>query len=434
VLVGTAVGAVLAVLAGILIRQTVIAGSIDSGGRSLAEVRVYSATGFDFLSRNTRHGVEAFVFLGWLTPLLAIAGLALLVLGRELRLAIALGVGAVVPVVLALGTHFPLYSPLWHAFPPLRYPRVPERLMPIACLCLAALLAIAVDWVVRRPEAQRIPPLALGAIVAVVLLADLHVRAFHASAADASNAAYAAVKRAPPGRLVELPVFTPDVHYGSVYLYYEQQVLRDRPLGYSTTAPRKADVVARHLLPLNCGDWTTGVADRLRILKVSAITLHQGVYVDNPVVADTAWMAWQGLVANGWRPTATDGAVTAFVRGRSSTAPPFPEPPRDDAIFCGGWFPPDEVGHQMSSSHSTVWVYGNGTLSLFLGSPEPLTVRISVDGRPRATYVLRKLLPQNPTRVELSGARWHLVALETDRLPIVRGKPRGARIVAYALP
>src|SRR4029450_5230573 len=93
VLVGTAVGAVLAVLAGVLIRQTVIAGSIDSGGRSLAEVRVYSATGFDFLSRNTRHGVEAFVFLGWLTPLLAIAGLALLVLGRELRLPVAPGRG-----------------------------------------------------------------------------------------------------------------------------------------------------------------------------------------------------------------------------------------------------------------------------------------------------------------------------------------------------
>jgi hypothetical protein len=48
--------------------------------------------------------------------------------------------------------------------------------------------------------------------------------------------------------------------------------------------------------------------------------------------------------------------------------------------------------------------------------------------------VLRKLLPQEPTRVELAGARWHLVALETDRLPIVRGKPRGARIVGYALP
>jgi len=434
VLVGTAVGVVAAVLAGVLIRQTVIAGSIDSGGRSLAEVRVYSATGLDFLSRHTRHGVEAFVFLGWLTPLLALAGLVLLVVGRELRLAVALGIGAVVPVLLALGTHFPLYTPLWHAFPPLRYPRVPERLMPIACLCLAGLLAIALDRLVRRPEARRLPPLALAAIVAVALFADLHVRAFHGSAADSSNAAYAAVKRSAPGRLVEVPVFTPDIHYGSVYLYYEQQVLRERPLGYSTTAPPKADVVARHLEPLNCGDWTTGVADRLRILKVSAITLHRGLFVDNPIVADTAWMAWRGLVANGWRPTATARAVTAFVRGRSSAAPPFPEPRRDDAIFCSGWFPQDELGHQMSSSHATVWVYGAGQLSLFLGSPEPLTVRIAVDGQPRSTHVLRKLLPQEPTRVELAGARWHLVALETDRLPIVRGKPRGARIVGYALP
>ena len=43
------------------IRQTVIAGSIDSGGRSLAEVRVYSATGLDFLSRQhapRRRGVR----------------------------------------------------------------------------------------------------------------------------------------------------------------------------------------------------------------------------------------------------------------------------------------------------------------------------------------------------------------------------------------
>jgi hypothetical protein len=434
VLIGTGVGAVLAILAGVLIRLTVIAGSIDAGGRSLAEVRVYSATGLDFLSRHTRHGVEAFVFLGWLTPLLAVAGLVLLVLGREARLAVALGVGAVVPVVLALGTHLPLYSPLWHALPPLRYPRVPERLMPIACLCLAALLAVAVDRCLRRREVRSVPPLALAAIVAVLLLADLHVRAFHPSAADTSNAAYAAVKRAPQGRLVEVPVFTPDIHYGSVYLHYEQQVLRERPLGYSTTAPRKADVVARHLQPLDCGDWTTGVADRLRILKVSAITLHRGLFVDNPVVADTAWMAWRGLVANGWSPMATDGAVTTFVRGKSSAPPPFSEPPRDDAVFCAGWFPQDELGHQMSSSHATLWVYGGGVLSLFLGSPEPLGVRISVDGRRRATRFVRTLLPEDSTQIDLFGERWHLVALEVDRLPIVRGKPRGARIVAYALP
>jgi hypothetical protein len=430
-LVAAGVGVVAAVLAGVLIRLTVIAGSIDAGGRSLREVRVYSATGLDFFTRHARHGVEAFVFLGWLTPLAAIAGLALLVVARELRLAVVLGIGAVVPVLLALGTHFPLYSPLWHAFPPLRYPRVPERMMPIACLCIAALLAVAVDWGLRRPEVQHAAPLALGAVVAVVLLADLHVRAFHASAADSSNAAYAAVKRAPTGRLVEVPVFTPDIHYGSTYLYYEQRVLRDRPLGYSTTAPRKADVVARHLQPLNCGDWTTGVADRLRILQVSAITLHRGLFTGNPLLPNTAALAWRGLVAHGWRPVATDGAVTTFVPGRSRARAPFPGPSRDEAVFCGGWFPADQVGHQMSSRHASLLVYGSGILRLFVQSPQPEHVRISVDGRFHSELTVAALRQKN---IGLSSTRWHLVTFDSGPLLEIRGKPRGARVVAYALP
>ena len=430
-LIATTVGVVAAVLAGVLIRLTVIEGSIDEGGRSLREVRVYSATGLDFLTRHARHGAEAFVFLGWLTPLVAIAGLVLLVLGRRFGLAAVFGIGAIVPVLLALGTHFPLYSPLWHAFPPLRYPRVPERLMPIACLCIAALLAIAIDWGLQRPEVRVLPPLALGAIVAVVLLTDLHVRAFHGSAADSTNAAYAAVKRAPTGRLVEVPVFTPDVHYGSVYLYYEQRVLRERPLGYSTTAPVKADVVARHFQPLNCGDWTTGVAGRLRILRVSAITLHRGVFTENPVVPDTAALAWQGLVAHGWRPVATDGPVTTFVRGPSTAPPPFPDPPHTDAVFCNGWFPPDQVGHQMSSRHASLLVHGSGILRLFMQSPQPEHVRISVDGRFHSELTVDALRQKN---VGLSGDRWHLLTFDSGSLFELRGKPRGARVVAYALP
>ncbi len=431
VLIGTAIGVVGAVLAGVLIRLTVIAGSIDAGGRSLGEVRVYSATGLDFLTRHTRHGVEAFVFLGWLTPLIAIAGLVFLIRGRQGRLAAALGIGALVPVLLAFGTHLPLYSPLWHVFPPLRYPRVPERLMPVACLCIAALVAFAIDWGIRRPEVRRVPPLALAAIVAVVLLADLHVRAFHPSSADGSNAAYAAVKKAPKGRLVEVPIFLPDIHYGSVYQYYEQQVQRERPLGYSTTAPVKADVVARHLEPLNCGDWTTGVARRLSILKVSAITLHRDLFTNNPVVADTAWLAWQRLVAHGWRPVRTDGAVTTFVRGASTTPPPFAAPRHDDAIFCQSWFPADQVGHQMSGKHASLWVNGAGILRLFVQSPLPIPIRVSVDGHPRTRLVTNAL---QEVRIGLAGDRWHLVVLDADHLVQVRGKPRGARIVAYALP
>jgi hypothetical protein len=431
VLVETAIGTAAAVLAGVLIKVTVIDGSIDSGGRSLREVNAYSATGIDLVTRHVRGNAEAFVFLGWLTPLLAIAGLLALLRLRELWLLAALGLGAVVPILLALGTHNPLYAPVWHVLPPLRYPRVPERLMPIACLAIAALVGVAIDAWLLRPEARRIPVAGLAAAVAVVLVADLHVRVFGASAADRDNPAYAAVRRAPAGRLVELPVFLPDIHYGSVYLYYEQRVRRERPLGYSTTAPRRADVVARHLQPLSCGDWTTGVADRLRILRVSAITLHRGLYADNPVVPDTAWMAWRGLVAHGWKPVTTSGAVTAFVRGESHAAPPFPAPARGDALFCEGWFPPDQAGRQMSATHAALWAAGPGIVRLFLFAPKRLPIRISLDGRPHSRLVVGKL---QEVRIGLSDAGWHLIALDARTLPEIRGKPRGARIVAYALP
>ena len=71
------------------------------------------------------------MFVGWLTPLLALAAY-LLVRLRNVGLAALLGIGAVVPVLLALGTNLPLYEPLYEALPPLRFPRVPERLTPIA--------------------------------------------------------------------------------------------------------------------------------------------------------------------------------------------------------------------------------------------------------------------------------------------------------------
>jgi hypothetical protein len=427
----TAIGAIAAVLAGVLIRLTVIEGSIDEGGRSLDEVRVYSATGADFVSRNVRHGAEAFVFVGWLTPLLALAGLALLIRARRYGLAAALGIATLVPALLSLGTHLPLYSTLWRALPPLRYPRVPERLMPIACLAIAALAAIAIEEALRRREAVRIPRLALAVVVALALLADLHVRAFRASASDRENRAYAAVASAPEGALLELPVFLPDIHYGSVYLYYAQRVQRPRPAGYATTAPREADRVSRALQPLGCGDWTTEAPELLRELDVGVIAVHRGLYVANPILTDTAWFAWRELVARGWRPLATDGAITTFARGSSAAQPAFAEPSRADALFCTGWYRPDSRGRQMSSSHAALWVYGSGIVRLFLASPEPLPIRLSLDGRLHSQHTVHRLVE---VRIGLGGERWHLLALDAERLPVIADRPRGARIVAYALP
>jgi hypothetical protein len=303
----TGAAAVAALLAGLLVRETTIEGSVTEGGRSLRSVDRYSAEVLDVLWRGQRGELERFSYLGWLTPLAAAAGLVLLVRSGRRWLAAVFGAGVVVPVVLALGTNTPLYDPLWHALPPLRYPRVPERLLPVACLCLAALVAVAVARLPSTPW--------VAALVVALVVADLAVFPYEPSAADPDNRAYAAL---PPGRILELPVFRPEIHYGSVYQYYALQNARERPGGYSTVADRSADRLARRLRPLNHGDWSGGKRQLLRSLGITAVLVHAGLFVDNPKVGPTRTAAARGLRRNGFRPTVRDGAVTLWLpeRGR----------------------------------------------------------------------------------------------------------------------
>jgi len=308
--VRTVVGGIGAALVGIgtgfMVAELTIPGSVTGGGRSLQEVALYSASGLDLVTRHVRNGLESFVFLGWLTPVLAIAGLAVLLLARRFGLAVALAIGALVPVLLALGTHLPLYGTIWRHFPPLRFVRVPERLMPVAVLCIAALAAFAVSKVPSR--------VIVPALVVVALFFDLHVRLYQGLQADPNNQAYAALRSAPSGRLAELPVFLPGRAEGSVYLYYDMQAARERPGGYSTVAPKSADDAARRLRPLNCGDWSVH-PHALDRLGVRYVAVHMGLFEgDVPLKPGCGPPAVQGLLKHGWQPLASGGDVELFVR------------------------------------------------------------------------------------------------------------------------
>ena len=77
-------------------------------------------------------------------------------------MATVLGLGALVPILFALGSNTPGYETLWRHLPGLQHTRVPERIMPVACLALAALVAVAVSRVPwpgtaahRRPRPAR---------------------------------------------------------------------------------------------------------------------------------------------------------------------------------------------------------------------------------------------------------------------------------------
>jgi hypothetical protein len=395
-LLGAGAGVLAAIGAGLLVRETVIEGSTQAEGRSLEEVSRYSARVGDFLSRHVDEArSEQFVFLGWVTPLVALAGLVLLVRARRYALAALLGLGALVPVVLALGTRTPIYSALWHALPPLQYPRVPERLLPIACLCIAALFAFAVA---RSRHA------AVAALAVTVLLVDLHVSAYGKSAAgDPAGAAPSA-----EGRLLELPVFDPDVHFGSVYLWYDTAAQRERPGGYSTTAPIAAKGTTDRLHRLNCGDWSDDMAGAIERLGVRAIALHRGLYVRNPAVPSTAWFAWHGLLEHGWTVQRTAGPVWVFERRRIGLLPALIEPSRARPVFCQGWYADTGSGRYMSETHAPFWIYGSGRLRLEF-APSQLPSRVTVDGKVGS---------------HLGARGWHLVTVDVPRLVKVAGDER----------
>jgi hypothetical protein len=290
---------------GLLVWASAVRGSI-ADGRSFAQVERYSAELSDLVTRGLGQEIEELVFVGWVTPLLALAGLVV-VWRREARLAVLLAAAAIVPALLALGSNLPGYETVWRHFPPLHATSVPERLLPIAALALAALAAFAVDRLVTISCRARWLGAAVGAVAVVAIALDLRVDVFSAVEPDRPSAAYAAMQG--KGRLLELPVIPPGAHHGSVYLAYARQSPRGRPQGYSTIAEPAAAATARALAPLSCG--SLHVPERLGIRFVA---LHRGVYAQRSLPESCAAAAEERLRADGWRLLARDGPISSWRR------------------------------------------------------------------------------------------------------------------------
>ena len=250
--------AVPALGAGLLANALVVRHTTGSRSRSFHQVEHFSAGLSGFVSRDSEL-LEQMVYLGWSVLVLAIAGFVALLLRRRWGMATVLGLGALVPILFALGSNTPGYETLWRHLPGLQHTRVPERIMPVACLALAALVAVAVS---------RVSWPGTAAIVVLVLLIDLPLSLFHATASDQGNPVYAAVRAEPPGRILELPVYEPGNQNASVYLYYLMQAPREHPSGYTTTAPVAADRLLRMMKKNPC--------PYLASLGITTIVAHYG--------------------------------------------------------------------------------------------------------------------------------------------------------------
>ena len=404
---------------GIALRETVIAGSLASDGRTIDQVEMFQASWLDLLSRFRREGLEEFVYVGWLTPIVAAAGLAVL-WPRHRWLALVLGLAAVVPLVFALGTNTPIYEPIWRWFPPLHFTRVPGRLIPVAALALAALLAFAAAWLFARvPSGRR----TVAAAVAIVLVgADLVVLPFGPTAADPGNDAYAAVNGPAQERILELPLFEPGIHYGSVYHYYALEHPRERPAGYSTLAPPLTYSFFWTTNRLNCGIWLPTDAARLERLGVRQLLFHRGVYLQSG--RPGAWFLWQALQGAGYRWSVRGGSVWLFpLVQRAESAPqppPVPEPDRSAPVLCEGW-----RGFTMKERDAPMWIYGDADVELELAAPGRTSAFVRVDGG-RVEHF--QVDGRTTLVVPLEGDEWHSIVIAVPQLFEETTPPQGLEI------
>jgi hypothetical protein len=407
-------GVLAALGVGLAVEALTIADTSAAGGRALTEVAHYSATPLDIVSRWRRDGLERFVYLGWLTPVLAIWGLWLLS-RRRLSLAVLLGLAALVPVLLALGTNLPGYEGLRDVFPPLRYPRVPGRFLPLANLALAAGAAVAAAAVLGRLGGRRRN--AAAVLLLAFVAADLLVFPLRSSAADPANRAYASLAEAGPGRVLELPVFQRGKgQFGSVYQYYTLQTPRERPTGYAL-APDQAFAFTDRFNRLDCGAWLPGDRGALAGLGIRFLVFHRGLYEQSRTPG--AWLAWEGLRREGYGVAGGGPVVFLWSQGPSAGLPPpgLASPSTLGPLLCDGW-----RDRALALPEGALWLYGSGEAELVLESAAPMRVIVFVDG---------KELPPEETdgrvvvRAPVSGGGWHaFVVRATPGVQLVSARIR----------
>ena len=225
--------------------------------------------------------------------------------------------------------------------------------------------------------------------------------------------------------MLELPLFEPGIHYGSVYDYYQLQAPRERPGGYSTLVPRDAYDFYFLRNRLSCGVWLPGDVETLAALGIRYVTFHDGMYEQGRVPG--AWFGWHGLEEHGFSPVARGGRVTLLSRegrdhGLTATVP---EPSRDEPLFCEGW--KDGI---MDERQAPLWIYGSGTLRLAVSAVAETPATLWIDGE----VAERTVVAERTTTLEadLEGEGWHAVVLEVPEL-LATDPPQGLKLEAVGL-
>jgi hypothetical protein len=391
-LIGAGLGAVAAVLAGVLVRETLIKGSTEAGGRSSPRSRATRRTLGDFISRHVGPGPQRAVRLPRLARRRCSHSSADPARARAaMRSPRCSGSASSSRSSSRSGRTRRSTRPLWHALPPFRF-----RACPSGCCRSRASVHRGARRVRARARAHGVV-----ASRSRRLFVDLHVqstalgsRASERSPITARARARAAALR--PERALRLGTSGTTPRRSG-----------ERP-GRVLRRPRRAPAKRTYdqLQRLNCGDWSDDSAALLDRLGVQAIAVHPAVRAGGLFgrLCDR-----HSRRAGVDRPSSFMARCLLFERG-SGRRPVLQKPDAALPNFCVGWYDEREGGRYMSETHAALWVYG------------------------RRRPILRFAPTSFPPRVTVhppNAEGWRLVTVDVEQLRRVPGvKQRvGARLL-----
>jgi len=264
--------------------------SIVTGGRSMADVNLFSPRFGDFWVRDNSDP-ERLIYIG-ICSLLGISYAFWRLVKSVFRprqefvpsqsILIAFFIFVfLLTYTLALGLSFgdiSIYEFCFHHIPFFNYPRVPGRMAVLAFLSAAIITAWSVNCITASLSHNGMPKLAklFGFLVAASIVLEFHPLRLTGITTLTANPIYASIERTDTSaKLLELPIWPGDSHQSSLYEYFTTIDKLPRINGYSPIVKRTfIDSVYNPLYTLNLGYLDYDQYKLLRALNVNYMTIH----------------------------------------------------------------------------------------------------------------------------------------------------------------
>ncbi|VAX19621.1 hypothetical protein MNBD_NITROSPINAE03-737, partial [hydrothermal vent metagenome] len=269
----------LTLYAGMSFDSGFLGGSTSEGGRSMAEIALFSPPVKGAIDKTS--GMS--VYLGYALLLLPVSIIIAFILrkkgdreGNEILFFVSVFIiSYCLAFGLSLDQYVPLYSFFYDHFPYFSLSRTPAKIMVIAIFAISVLAGYVVKYTWRRGLPIRIA----GVLLIAFIAADFHPGGpIGVTFLDKENKIYAAIAKdgSADNKVLNLPIWPGDSAWSSIYQFYAVESGTYMLNGYSPLVAKKyIDNIFWPLVAMNSGAVGKKEVDLLKNEGVKWIVFHE---------------------------------------------------------------------------------------------------------------------------------------------------------------